>query len=547
MLKRLRIQNFILIDQLDLPILAGMTAMTGETGAGKSILLGALGAALGQRLSAKAVIKDKSTKAIVELELALPNHLKAEFQSRDIDYDMHSVFRRELLPNGKSRAFINDTPVKSSDLAYFAGQFIDINSQSDSGLLTDVDKQIELIDSFVAADSEREEYSRVYTALRALLLEQKVLIEQADTSDLDYLEFLYHELDKANVKHGEYEEIEDLVRLNKNASDFNEQYNELAALIGGQSNLLDQLFTVESKLARLATKDASTEPLLEKLLEIISQTQSIEREIIDRIAAAELTVDVDALIDRKHQIDGLIRKHRVLDAEALVVKFDTLGAQIKAIKDKDSLLKTLKTEQIKLEGSLRTAGTKLHAKRLESTQFIQNALIGYLGDVDLPKAKIELIWQEQTPSSIGLYKPIFMFSANPGSPLEPLNKVASGGEQSRVKLALKAALGKHVTLSCQVFDEIDTGISGATAEKVGNLMSELAEKQQIITITHLPQVASKGNTHWLISKSSTDISTESNVNVLSSDARIDELARMLSGAEITEAAKKQAEALLKAR
>lgn len=547
MLKRLRIQNFILIDQLDLPILAGMTAMTGETGAGKSILLGALGAALGQRLSAKAVIKDKSTKAIVELELALPNHLKAEFQSRDIDYDMHSVFRRELLPNGKSRAFINDTPVKSSDLAYFAGQFIDINSQSDSGLLTDVAKQIELIDSFVAADSEREEYSRVYTALRALLLEQKVLIEQADTSDLDYLEFLYHELDKANVKHGEYEEIEDLVRLNKNASDFNEQYNELAALIGGQSNLLDQLFTVESKLARLATKDASTEPLLEKLLEIISQTQSIEREIIDRIAAAELTVDVDALIDRKHQIDGLIRKHRVLDAEALVVKFDTLGAQIKAIKDKDSLLKTLKTEQIKLEGSLRTAGTKLHAKRLESTQFIQNALIGYLGDVDLPKAKIELIWQEQTPSSIGLYKPIFMFSANPGSPLEPLNKVASGGEQSRVKLALKAALGKHVTLSCQVFDEIDTGISGATAEKVGNLMSELAEKQQIITITHLPQVASKGNTHWLISKSSTDISTESNVNVLSSDARIDELARMLSGAEITQAAKKQAEALLKAR
>lgn len=547
MLKRLRIQNFILIDQLDLPILAGMTAMTGETGAGKSILLGALGAALGQRLSSKAVLKDKSTKAIVELELALPNHLKAEFQSRDIDYDMHSVFRRELLPNGKSRAFINDTPVKSSDLAYFAGQFIDINSQSDSGLLTDVAKQIELIDSFVAADSEREEYSRVYTALRALLLEQKVLIEQADTSDLDYLEFLYHELDKANVKHGEYEEIEDLVRLNKNASDFNEQYNELAALIGGQSNLLDQLFTVESKLARLATKDASTEPLLEKLLEIISQTQSIEREIIDRIAAAELTVDVDALIDRKHQIDGLIRKHRVLDAEALVVKFDTLGAQIKAIKDKDSLLKTLKTEQIKLEGSLRTAGTKLHAKRLESTQFIQNALIGYLGDVDLPKAKIELIWQEQTPSSIGLYKPIFMFSANPGSPLEPLNKVASGGEQSRVKLALKAALGKHVTLSCQVFDEIDTGISGATAEKVGNLMSELAEKQQIITITHLPQVASKGNTHWLISKSSTDISTESNVNVLSSDARIDELARMLSGAEITQAAKKQAEALLKAR
>lgn len=547
MLKRLRIQNFILIDQLDLPILAGMTAMTGETGAGKSILLGALGAALGQRLSAKAVLKDKGSKAIIELELTLPKHLEAEFQSKDIDFDVHSVFRRELLPNGKSRAFINDTPVKSSDLAYFAGQFIDINSQSDSGLLTDVAKQIELIDSFVAADAEREEYSKIYTALKAILIEQKLLIEQADTSDLDYLEFLYHELDKANVKPGEYEEIEELIRLNKNASDFNEQYNELATLIGGESNLLDQLFTVESKLARLATKDSSTEPLLEQLLEIISHTQAIEREILNRIAAAELTVDVDALIDRKHQIDGLIRKHRVIDAEALVVKFDALGAQIKSIKDKDSLLKQLKAEQINLEAALKTAGTKLHAKRLESTQFIQNALIGYLSDVDLPKAKIELIWQEQSPTAVGLYKPQFMFSANPGSPLEPLNKVASGGEQSRVKLALKAALGKHVTLSCQVFDEIDTGISGATAEKVGNLMSELAERQQIITITHLPQVASKGTTHWLISKTSTDTTTESSVNVLTDEARVDELARMLSGAKITQAAKNQAEALLKAR
>ena len=547
MLKRLRIQNFILIDQLDLPILAGMTAMTGETGAGKSILLGALGAALGQRLSAKAVLKDKGSKAIIELELTLPKHVEAEFQSKDIDFDVHSVFRRELLPNGKSRAFINDTPVKSSDLAYFAGQFIDINSQSDSGLLTDVAKQIELIDSFVAADEEREEYNKIYTALRAVLIEQKLLIEQADTSDLDYLEFLYHELDKANVKPGEYEEIEELIRLNKNASDFNEQYNELATLIGGESNLLDQLFTVESKLARLATKDSSTEPLLEQLLEIISHTQAIEREILNRIAAAELTVDVDALIDRKHQIDGLIRKHRVIDAEALVVKFDALGAQIKSIKDKDSLLKQLKAEQINLEAALKTAGTKLHANRLESTQFIQNALIGYLSDVDLPKAKIELIWQEQSPTVVGLYKPQFMFSANPGSPLEPLNKVASGGEQSRVKLALKAALGKHVTLSCQVFDEIDTGISGATAEKVGNLMSELAERQQIITITHLPQVASKGTTHWLISKTSTDTTTESSVNVLTDEARVDELARMLSGAKITQAAKNQAEALLKAR
>ena len=219
MLKRLRIQNFILIDQLDLPILSGMTAMTGETGAGKSILLGALEAALGRRLSAKAVLKDKSAKAIIELELVLPDYLEAEFRSKDIDYDTHSVFRRELLPNGKSRAFINDTPVKSSDLTYFAGQFIDINSQSDSGLLTDVAKQIQLIDSFVTADKERAEYSKIYTALSAVLIEQKLLIEQADTSDLDYLEFLYHELDKANVKPGEYEEIEELVRLNRNASD----------------------------------------------------------------------------------------------------------------------------------------------------------------------------------------------------------------------------------------------------------------------------------------------------------------------------------------
>ena len=547
MLKRIRIRNFILIDELDLPILGGMTAMTGETGAGKSILLGALGAALGQRLSAKSVLKDKKSKAVVELEVVLPEYLETEFLSKDIDFDTHSVFRRELLPNGKSRAFINDTPVKSADLAHFAGQFIDINSQSDSGLLTDIAKQMELIDSFVASEEERIEYDALFTALKNVIHEQKLLVEQADTSDLDYLEFLFHELDKANVKPGEYDEIEELVRLNKNASDFNDQYNELVHLIGGESKLLDQLFTVESKLARLATSDESAEPLLEKLLEVITHTQSIEREISERIKAAELTVDVDTLIDRKNQIDGLIRKHRVLDSEALVEKFDALGAQIKSIKDKDALLKTLKAEQLKLEGAIKTAGTKLHAKRLEATELIQSSLTGYLSDVDLSKAKIELVWQEQPATSYGLHKPQFMFSANPGSPLEPLNKVASGGEQSRVKLALKAALGKHITLSCQIFDEIDTGISGATAEKVGNLMSELAQRQQIITITHLPQVASKGSTHWMISKSSTDTTTESNVYTLAPNERIEELARMLSGAKITQAAKNQAEALLKAR
>ena len=388
MLKRIRIRNFILIDELDLPILGGMTAMTGETGAGKSILLGALGAALGQRLSAKSVLKDKKSKAVVELEVVLPEYLETEFLSKDIDFDTHSVFRRELLPNGKSRAFINDTPVKSADLAHFAGQFIDINSQSDSGLLTDIAKQMELIDSFVASVEERIEYDALFTALKNVIHEQKLLVEQADTSDLDYLEFLFHELDKANVKPGEYDEIEELVRLNKNASDFNDQYNELAHLIGGESKLLDQLFTVESKLARLATSDETTEPLLEKLLEVITQTQSIEREIRERIKAAELTVDVDALIDRKNQIDGLIRKHRVLDSEALVEKFDALGAQIKSIKDKDALLKTLKAEQLKLEGAIKTAGTKLHAKRLEATELIQSSLAGYLSDVDLSKARL---------------------------------------------------------------------------------------------------------------------------------------------------------------
>lgn len=547
MLKRLRIQNFILIDELDLPISTGMTAMTGETGAGKSILLGALNAALGQRLSSKAVLKDKNEKAIIELELELPGYLKSEFLAMDIDFDTHSVFRRELLPNGRSRAFINDTPVKSADLAHIAGQFIDINSQSDAGLLTDLAKQIELIDSFVDASAERNEYQTVYNALKRVLEQQKQLIAQANGSDLDYLEFLFHELDKVNVKHGEYDSIEESIRINKDASEYSELYSELSWLIGGDSKLLDQLFTVESNLARLASKDDSTESLLQELLDIIAQTQSLERELLERKSAAELTVDVDVLIDRKQQIDGLIRKHRVLDAEALVDKFDALGAQIKSIKDKDALLKQLKSEQIKYEGGLKTAGTKLHAKRLEATQFIQSALTSFLKDVDLPRAKIELIWQEQDPSSVGIYRPQFMFSANPGSPLEPLSKVASGGEQSRVKLALKAALGKHVRLSCQIFDEIDVGISGATAEKVGALMSDLAKNQQLITITHLPQVASKGTTHWLISKSSTDTTTESNVTVLAPNDRIEELARMLSGTKITQAAKNQAEALLKAR
>lgn len=545
MLRSIRIKNFVLIDSLQLNLSSGLTTMTGETGAGKSILLGALQAALGGRLSGKKVLKDPNQKAVVELEMDLPESLKSIFEELDLDFESTSTFRRELLPSGKSRFFINDTPAKSSDMQTIAGGFIDINSQSDTGLLHRTAQQIELIDSFGVANKKREAYARAHRTWRNLKAEKQKLLAVGIGDDLDYLQFLYEELLKSQIVPGEDELIENELSQSKKGAEQRDLLKLILSLVGDEGGALDSLFSLEQQVNKLIGQDSSFEGHGSRILDSIEAVRELESAVSKRLDSIEFEVDIPSLEKRKSVIQTLLKKHRVLTVEQLLHKRDQLAEKVERLSQKDARLKALEDELVLAEAAMRSAGEVLQQDRLKASEQIEVELAQYLERVDLPHAKMRLVWEGNDTYSVhGLYTPVFEFSANPGQPMQSLAKVASGGEQSRVKLALKAVLGKHAALSTQIFDEIDTGISGATADKVGNLLAELAEKQQMIAITHLPQVAAKGKQHWLVYKEQGADQTSSFVKNLEGEERVIELARMLSGEEITESAKMQANALL---
>lgn len=544
MITRLSISNFILIDTLDIEVGQGMTVLTGETGAGKSILLGALGAALGNRMSSKGLLKDPSKKAIVEVSFQVSEDMRDIFESKDFDYEPTTVFRRELLPTGKSRGFINDTPAKSAHLNFFASLLVDINSQSDSGLLQNVQKQLGLIDSFESVEVERAAYAAAFKEWKDCLKELDLLQSSNEENDLDYLEFLYHELDKANVKKGEVSTIENTLARVKDQHKYSERIEELNQLYTKEGGVMDQLFTLESKLQRLAIDQTEFENELIELQSVITVLQHLEKSTAQRVSALNQEVDVNVLQERLSKITALVRKHKLLDADDLVDKFDELAGRIHAINHKSSRIKELTSLIRDWSLKVQELGNTLHVLRIKASTKIQQALTESLASVDLPKARLELAWEEISPTIYGCFKPVFKFSANPGTSMEVLSKVASGGEMSRVKLALKSVLSQNMSLSCQIFDEIDTGVSGSTAERLGASMKALSKRQQVLAITHLPQVAAYGDQHWKVDKAQSDTTTITSVTSLNDSERVQEVARMLSGALITNAALKQAEVLL---
>ena len=544
MIRKIYISNFILIDELLLEVGSGMTVLTGETGAGKSILLGALGAALGNRMAAKGVLKNPEKKAVIEIAIDVDPSYQPLFESRDFDYESTAVFRRELLPSGKSRGFINDTPAKSGDLNFFASFFIDINSQSDSKIFNDTESQLALIDTFEPLAVEYAAYEAAYKEWQQTKKELDRLNSSRERDDLDYLEFLYHELDKANVKRGELDDIESTLSRIKGDVKYKDGLERAVYWITADNGLMDTVYSLESELEKLSSIDSSLERDLQRLQDLIPELQKVERNLQQKLNDSSIEVDVDSLEERASRIKALVSKHRVLHADELVDKFESIAQEIASIHSRSSKIKELKDQLVRWESRLQETGAVLQKKRTVAGGKIQQQVEKNLASVDLAKARFELRWSATEPKPYGIYKPDFYFSANPGTPLEILNKVASGGESSRLKLALKAALGMHSKLSCQIFDEIDTGISGSTAQKVGATMSRLSENQQIISITHLPQVAAYGAAHWKVLKTQLENETNTSVEILEGSNRIAEIARMLSGEKITEEALKQAEVLL---
>lgn len=307
---------------------------------------------------------------------------------------------------------------------------------------------------------------------------------------------------------------------------------------------MDQLFTLESKLQRLASDQPEFESELIEIQSVIAVLQQLEKSTALRANALNQEVNVDALQERLSKINALVRKHKLFNADDLVDKFDEIAGRIHAIHHKSNRIQELNSLINDWSNKVQELGETLQSLRINASTQIQQALNESLASVDLPKAKLELAWEETSPTIYGTFKPVFKFSANPGTPMEVLSKVASGGEMSRVKLALKSVLSEHMSLSCQIFDEIDTGVSGSTAERVGAAMKALSKRQQVLTITHLPQVAAYGDQHWKVEKIQSDTATNTSVISLRDSERVQEVARMLSGALITNAALKQAEVLL---
>lgn len=545
-MRSIYIKNFILIDELHLDITSGLTVLTGETGAGKSILLGALNAGLGKRISSKNLLKQDDQKAVVEIVLDIDDSLRDAFETLEVDYETRSTFRREILPSGKTRCFVNDTPTKASALQEITAHLVDINSQKDEGLIHRPVEQLDLIDSFVSFNGEKERYKEKYIEYRRVVLAINELENIGPSEDLDYLKFVHEELSKNPVTQEQYLELEEEILRAKSIRNEQSSYEKASAILNDENGLLDQLYSLESALMS-ASNDETLIAQLELVRNSIAEIKSVERAISSGLNDTISESEYNSLLQEKSSIDALVKKHRVLTVEELRHKRESIGERIATLENKDHELGRLSKLKSQLEDELQELGEHMQTMRLAASAEIEGTLNEYLERVDLPKAKLELAWSKGSISAHGLYLPNLLFAANPGSAMQPLSKVASGGEQSRVKLALKAVLGQDSGLSTQIFDEIDTGISGSTAEKVGVLMKQMSANQQIIAITHLPQVAALGDVHLLVSKSQEVNSTTSNVVPLSLKEREQEIARMLSGENITEAAKNQAKTLLKAQ
>ncbi|MDR9374011.1 MAG: DNA repair protein RecN [Schleiferiaceae bacterium] len=549
MLRHLSVQNFALIESLDLDLKSGFSTITGETGAGKSIILGALGLILGQRAQSES-LRDPEKKCIVEGTFTLDaERFEAYFEARDLDFDRESIIRREISPSGKSRAFINDTPVRLDDLKGLSLRLIDVHSQHENLLLSDTNFQLELLDSFAGNEREREAYFKAYARYQALLKEQKELEAAVGGSsgDRDYWQFLYDELEKAELQQGEQSALEEKLQRLDNAGDIQERLAEALHLAEDEEHgAVEAIRRMAAAVASISSVASELKSLEERLQSVYIEMEDLRRELSAQ--AEDLQYDPqerDNLDNRLSCLLALQQKHQVSSEEELI-------AAQKALEERLQLMDSQQHRRAEIEEALQQAQQALAAAALELTesrQKVTEKLSAEINDtlraLNLPHAVFSIVLEpahqffRRGQDQVGFY-----FTANPGQKAQPLGKVASGGELSRVMLALKAIMARTQSLPTIIFDEIDTGVSGETAKKVAQILSRMGEDMQVISITHLPQIAGKSHFQYKVYKETQKGAVQTHLRVLDREERLRELARLLSGDQITEAALANARELL---
>ena len=550
MLQQLHISNYALIESLSVDFSEGFSVITGETGAGKSILLGALGFVLGDRADTN-VLYDKDKKCVVEASFSLNNDsLKPLFEENDLDFETECSFRRELSPTKKTRAFINDTPVSLQTMKEIGNLLVDIHSQHDSLLLTDANFQLRLLDE-IAQDQEtlssyKSKYSEFNTCKRKLQ-ELKDMAEK-NAAENDFLKFQYEELEKAQLKEGEYAEIEQTLQVMENSEEIkNLLVGANALLENSETAILPQISDLSASLNRLEQLLPATQGMSERIESLKIELKDIAYDL-DRMEG-DTQFDEEQLQTLQERLDLLNRlmmKHRISDFDELIRFKNELAEKVNAYENIDQEIakseKALRTS----EKELKRLAESLHTLRQKASTDFENRVTDLVRQLAMPHAVFKVaVEPTDTFNANGTDEIRFLFSANKGIEVNDIDRVASGGELSRLMLSIKSVVSQYNYIPTLIFDEIDTGVSGSAADKMGSMICSMGEDMQVFAITHLPQVAAKGDAHYLVEKDSEAGMTRSSVRALSGEERVMELARLLSGAVITSEAVANARALLK--
>ena len=550
MLKQLYISNYALIDELNVCFDTGFNVITGETGAGKSILLGALGFALGDRADT-GVLYDKDKKCVVEAHFELNNNdLSPLFEENDLDFEPDCIFRRELSPQKKSRAFINDTPVALQTMKEIGSQLVDIHSQHDSLLLTDADFQLRLLDD-IAQNGEKLTQYQVeygnYNAIRRKLNELKDAATK-NTAENDYLKFQLDELQKTDLKEGEYAEIEQTLSVMENSEEIKTLLVTANGLLeDSETAILGQINGLSSTLSRLKHLLPDTESLGERIENLKVELKDIAYDLRRREDDTQFDEgQLQTLQERYDLINRLMMKHHVNGFEELLALRDNLAKKVNAFENIDEEISKTEKQLKDSEKQLSSLAKALHDKRCQAAEAFSVKVSELVRQLAMPFAvfqvEVESLAQFGSKGSDAIR---FLFSANKGVAPDDLSRVASGGELSRLMLSIKSAVSSYNYIPTLIFDEIDTGVSGEVAAKIGGIMRQMGRSLQLISITHLPQVASQAEHHYFIYKDNAGERTQSHIRVLSHDERITEIAKMLSNDQVTPEALKAAEVLLK--
>ena len=550
MLNKIFIQNYALIDHLNISLNRGLQVITGETGAGKSIILGALRLIMGERADIKS-IQNTENKSIIEVECLVSPKWKPFFDEKDIDFDENTIIRREILPSGKSRAFVNDMPVTLDILRELSTKLIDIHSQFETSNLFSEEYQFKLRDGLSETKTLIVEYQKKFLDYKNLRKNLSSLEEKLRelNKDSDYKKFLLNELEEVDLDTSNIEEVQSQLELQENAEYIYENLSQVFQRVEQEElGMLDSFIYIKNKLAKVTDLSSHFLDLQERMESVFLDFKDVINELENRSESLEIDVKpevINNLRDKVNKMNALYAKHNVNSVAELIEIREQLSHEQNSFSDIEFEIENIKAEIENKIAEMTILAQKLSANRKKSAPKFSEKIEGLLKRLGLEKAKIEIQLSDKEDFVLFGKEGIdILFQANTGFPMKPIQTAISGGERSRVMLAVKKIIAENLELPTLILDEIDTGVSGKVADEIGKLMKEMATDMQLIVITHLAQVASKGNNNYKVLKQDVDGRTKSTIIPLSKEEKLLEIAQLLSGEKITEAALEQARELI---